>query len=416
MGVGRLVRSLILRSWEKSPAVHPWQFFKELEDSLNLIEDIDQISMNFLGKIKEMIPVSTLILAIYDPDRGKFRVQDSFGVDDAVLPGFSFSRKDSLVKWLKINKTYFYSRELPGVLAYLTPGEQDILRSAGIDLCLPLISMNRLIGIILMGPKASGEPFSKEELAFLASITPQIGIALENALLYKEQRERFRRMLRADRLATIGELAAGAAHEIRNPLTTVHSSLQYLESSIHDEKARSLLDRALEETNRINGILTGLLSFSRPTEIKREKGNLLTILEECLELVSFQAHQQKIAIVRDFPPAPAYFNGDKAQIKQLLLNLFLNSIQAMRGGGELRVEVDVKDDRRVMVVISDTGEGIPEENLDKVFDPFFTTKKGGTGLGLSICYGIVTSHGGDIQIRSQVSQGTTALVSIPVFS
>jgi signal transduction histidine kinase len=273
--------------------------------------------------------------------------------------------------------------------------------------------MNRLIGVLLLGPKENRAGFSKNELAFISSLTPQAAIALENALLYKEQRERFRRMLRADKLATIGELAAGAAHEIRNPLTAIKSSLQYLESKSADDSSRKILGTALQETERIDEILSALLSFSRPSEIKKEKHDLLETLGESLELISFQAKTQKVNLLKEFPSAPVWINGDKSQLKQLFLNLFLNALQAMKEGGQMKVEVSALGGQRVLVAVTDSGEGIPEEDLDKIFDPFFTTKKGGTGLGLSICYTIVKTHHGDIEIKSKAGLGATALVKLP---
>jgi len=400
---------------KRTPKVHPWLFFKELESSLNLIEDLDQIGLNFLGRIKEIIPVRKLLLIIYDQDLGKFKLSNSLGYDESEIKKILFNRGDRLMRWLKVNQTYFHIKEQSGVFDYLTKKEKDILTALGIEVCFPLISMNRLIGVIFLGAKENNENFSKQELSLILSLTPQTGIALENAILYKEQRERFRRMSRADKLAMIGELAAGAAHEIRNPLTAIKSSLQYLKTNSQDEKKNRLLDNALEETERIDEILSGLLSFSRPSEIKKEKGNLIETLEESLELISFQLKKQKIKVIRDFPPSPLYLKGDKAQLKQLFLNLFLNSLQAMKDGGELKIEVNPSEDGKVLVAIIDTGEGIPEESLDKIFDPFFTTKKGGTGLGLSICYGIVQSHQGEIEIKSKVGQGTTALVRLPLF-
>jgi signal transduction histidine kinase len=400
----------------KPSETYPWQIFKELEDSLNLIEDFDQIALNFLGKIKESIAVENLVLFIYVQDLGKFKVSAFMGGGEREIKNVSFSSTDPLAKWLKVNKSHLSLKEQPGVLDYLTLREKEILKSLGIELCYPIISMNRLIGILLVGAKDKMKDFSKQELSFISLLTPQTGIALENALLYKEQRERFRRMLRADKLATIGELAAGAAHEIRNPLTAIKSSLQYLESKSQDEPARRLLGTALEETGRIEEILSGLLSFSRPSEIKKERHALLESLEESLELISFQARKQKVKVVKEFPPIPLFVNGDRPQLKQLFLNLLLNSLQAMSEGGELKLEVSPADGANLLITVSDTGEGIPEENLDRVFDPFFTTKKGGTGLGLSICYGIVKSHGGDIEVRSKVGVGTTVLIKLPVMA
>lgn len=412
--MNKILQLLQSKFLKKAPKVHPWLFFKDLESSLNLIEDLDQIGINFLGRIKEIIPVKKLILVIYDQDLGKFKVNNSLGYNEAEVRKIYFNRNDRLMKWLKVNQTYFHLKEQPGVFDYLSNKEKEVLTALEIEVCYPLISMNRLIGIIFLGAKENNESFSKQELSLILSLTPQTGIALENAILYKEQRERFRRMSRADKLATIGELAAGAAHEIRNPLTSIKSSLQYLKTKSQDDKEQRLMDSALEETERIDEILSGLLSFSRPSEIKKEKGNLIETLEESLQLISFQLKKQKIKVSLDFPPSPLYLNGDKAQLKQLFLNLFLNSLQAMKDGGELKIEVTPSEDGRALVAISDTGGGIPEENLDKIFDPFFTTKKGGTGLGLSICYGIVQTHQGEIEIKSKVGQGTTALVRLPL--
>lgn len=387
---------------------YPWDLLKELEHSLSLIEDLEQIGLNFLGKIREIVPVKKLILLLYDQDLGKFKVSNFFGFEAVELKNLSFSRNEPLIKWLKVNETYFYLRDNPGVLDYLTKKEKDILKSLSIELCFPLIAMNRFIGIILIGLKEMKEKFDKQELSLISALTPQIGIALENAVLYQEQREKFRRMSRADRLATAGELAAGAAHEIRNPLTAIKSCLQYLEkNNALIEKDKNIIKNALQEANRINDILSALLSFARPSEIQKEKINLVETLKKSLDLISFQAKKQKVEIYREFPSSHFFLKGDESQLKQLFLNLFLNSLQAMDKGGELHIEVILPQERQIMIIISDTGQGITEENLDKIFDPFYTTKKGGTGLGLSICYSIVKVHHGEIEIKSNIGEGTT---------
>jgi len=411
----KILRVLKRPFHKKDPESQSWLFFKELEDSLKLIEDIELIGNNFSGKIREFIPVKRLLLLIYDKDTAKFKVINSIGFEKTEVSRITFLSNDPLIKWLKVNKTHFYAKAQPGVFNYLTEKERNTLQTLGIDLCFPLISMNRLIGMIFIGPKESHEDFSKKELTLISSLMPQTGIALENAVLYKEQRERFRRMSRADKLATIGELAAGAAHEIRNPLTGIKSSLQYLKTKNQSEKEKKLLTTALQETERIDDILSALLSFSRPSDTKKEKSNILDIIDESLELITFQARKQKIKITRDYPPSPLFLNGDKAQLKQLFLNIFLNSLQSMKVEDELKIEVNSTDHQNILIAINDSGEGITEENLDKIFDPFFTTKKGGTGLGLTICYGIVKSHKGEIEIKSQTSQGTTALITFPLF-
>lgn len=411
---GFLTRLSGLFQGRRRRGVHPRTIFREFAESLNLIEDFDQIALNLLGTIKEAVAIKRLVFFIYDNDLGQFRVGAASGYAPGELKGLILSGQEHLAKWFKVNKTFLDVRRRPGVFEFLGEKEKEVFRRLGFSLSYPVLSMNRLIGILCVGPKDSGGPYSGEESAFIDSLMPQAGIALENALLYKEQRERFRRMLRADRLATIGELAAGAAHEIRNPLTAIKSSLQYLESRCCEETEKKLLGVALQETDRIDEILAALLSFARPSEIHKEPGDLVALLEESVALVSIQARAKGVEIRTSLPPAPVGINADRSQLKQVFLNVFLNAIQAMAGGGTLAVEDVVLESGKTLVRVSDTGPGISEEDLEKVFDPFFTTKRGGTGLGLSICYTIVKAHGGEIELRSRVGEGTTVLVTLPV--
>jgi signal transduction histidine kinase len=387
--------------------------FREFAESLNLIEDFDQIALNLLGTIKEAVAVDRLAFFIHDADLGQFRIGASIGYPPADLRGVVLSGDDRLAKWLKVNKTFLDVRGRPGVFGFLDEREKEVFRRLRLALCYPVLSMNRLIGILGVGERQSGRDIPAEETTFLDSLMPQAGIALENALLYKEQRERYRRMLRADRLATIGELAAGAAHEIRNPLTSIKSSLQYLESRCREENEKRLLGVALRETDRIDEILAALLSFSRPTELRKEACDLVALLEESTALVAIQARAKGVDLRTSLPSAPVAVEADGSQLKQVFLNVFLNAVQAMEAGGTLTVEALRAGSGRPLVRITDTGPGIPEEALEKVFDPFFTTKKGGTGLGLSICYTIVKAHGGEIEVRSRPGEGTTVLVTLP---
>jgi signal transduction histidine kinase len=393
-----------------------WTIFREFTESLNLIEDFDQIALNLLGTIKEAAAVDRLVLFIHDSDVGQFRVGASSGYEPSALSGAVLSGEDRLARWLKVNKTFLDVRRQPGALGFLGDREKDVIGRLGLSLCYPVLSMNRLIGVLGVGPRERGGEYSVEESAFIDSLMPQAGIALENALLYKEQKERFRRMLRADRLATIGELAAGAAHEIRNPLTSIRSSLQYLESRCREANETKLLGVALSETDRIDEILSALLSFSRPSEIRKEPTDLVALLEESEALVAIQARAKGIEVRTSFPPEPVVVDADASQLKQVFLNVYLNALQAMEKGGRLTVEAVPLEKGRSLVRIVDTGPGISEEALEKVFDPFFTTKKGGTGLGLSICYTIVKAHGGEIEVRSRLGAGTTVLVSLPAGS
>lgn len=260
----------------------------------------------------------------------------------------------------------------------------------------------------------------------LSTLLGQVSLAFENAYLYQQQKARLKKMYRADRLATLGQLAAGAAHEIRNPLTSIRSTIQYLKKEIKDETKKELVAGLLEEVDRINEIIEGLLSFSKPTRPEKEQVDFNSLLEQTIALVATAAKKQKIDIDYKFSAIEKQLDADPSQLKQVFLNIMMNAMQAMDDGGKLQISVasiksetlfSAKSQAKFLITFEDNGAGIPKENLEHVFDPFFTTKKDGTGLGLSISYGIIQQHGGEIEIYSSTeidNHGTKVVITLPM--
>lgn len=223
------------------------------------------------------------------------------------------------------------------------------------------------------------------------------------------------KLVRSEKLASLGELVAGIAHEINNPLTGIlmYSSMIRSDSRI-DSDLHEDLDIIIQETQRCALIVKDLLDFSRESKMEKAPVPLTTIMEKTLALLSPQASFDDIQIVRkyaqDIPTIPV----DPNQIEQVFMNLLINASQAMAGKGSLTIETgQTENPAGVFVKISDTGCGIPPENLAKIFDPFFTTKEHvGTGLGLSVSYGIIQHHGGTIEVESQVGSGTTFIITL----
>jgi two-component system sensor histidine kinase PilS (NtrC family) len=215
---------------------------------------------------------------------------------------------------------------------------------------------------------------------------------------------------RADRLAAVGQLAAGIAHEIRNPLATISSSLQLLrEEAILAEGNRRLLDIVLREAERLKLISGQLLDFVRPRFPSVEKVDLNSLLEETaflLQRASDQGTSSRIVLEKN--PLPVLLAADRDQLKQVIWNLSLNALEAMPEGGELKISLSYSEgeDGWVRMEFADQGRGIPAEHLDRIFDPFYTTKEGGTGLGLSIAQKIVHSLGGKIEVESREEEGS----------
>ncbi|HHY38572.1 MAG TPA: PAS domain-containing protein [Clostridia bacterium] len=225
-----------------------------------------------------------------------------------------------------------------------------------------------------------------------------------------------RRMAEAERLAAIGELAAGAAHEIRNPLTAVKGFAQLLEHRLQGEEPWSTYAGIIEkEIAHIDEILRDLLLLSRPRQSSLEYTNLNDLAEEALVLWGYHATSRGMNLVlkleRDVPLVVV----DRAEIRQVLNNLITNALDASKSGGV--VEIGTRwnpDDRMVEISVGDTGDGIDANSLAKIFNPFFTTKEKGTGLGLSVAYSIVESYGGAIEVESAAGKGTTFRVLLPV--
>jgi two-component system NtrC family sensor kinase len=224
-------------------------------------------------------------------------------------------------------------------------------------------------------------------------------------------------LIRSEKLASLGELVAGIAHEINNPLTgiLVFSSLISNDRRL-DPALKNDLDTVIQETERCATIVKGLLDFSRESVPQKTWTSLNGILEASLALVKNQAQFQNINIVLDYSPDIPAILADPQQLEQVCINILLNASHAMSSGGILRIATDIAADKSgVVVKIADTGCGIPEENLPKIFDPFFTTKEtSGTGLGLSVSYGIINSHGGTIEVESTVDVGTTFTIHLPI--
>jgi len=230
------------------------------------------------------------------------------------------------------------------------------------------------------------------------------------------ERKRLREQLAEyEKLSALSQLALGAAHEINNPLQGISSYLEILLGEAK-EKEKEEIEYVLENVSRISETIRGLLNFARPTPPQFTKVNVNNLIDDTISFLSHQPIFRKVKIKKSLPQPTPQITADLNQIRQVLINMFLNAAQSMPDGGELRVETSkVKFKEFIQIDISDTGLGIPLENIKKIFDPFFTTKKKqGTGLGLSISLSYIKSHNGDIEVKSELNQGTTFSICLPI--
>jgi len=220
-------------------------------------------------------------------------------------------------------------------------------------------------------------------------------------------------LIRADRLAAMGELTAGVAHEVRNPLGVIRASVQLLEDAQCDEqRIKSAAEVIKQEIDRLDKVIKALLDFGRPSKPTLVATDLAEVLQDVVLFTNRFANQANVHITLTAKDPLPRVNGDPDQLKQVFLNLVTNAVQAMgRSGGEIEIVAD-SDDDYVVIGVSDTGPGIAFEDLTKVFDPFFTKRSDGTGLGLTIVHRIIDEHDGHIEVDS-TSEGTVFTVTLP---
>jgi two-component system sensor histidine kinase HydH len=217
---------------------------------------------------------------------------------------------------------------------------------------------------------------------------------------------------RSERLASMGSLAAGVAHELRNPLSSIKGFATILAGRAKDdERSQKLAGVMVQEVDRLNRVVSELLDFARPTELHRQPHGCRELIEKSLRLIEGDAAHMGVKIETRIDPENLRVEVDPDRFSQVLLNLYLNGLQAMEGGGTLRV-LALREENRTLFCVTDSGKGICQEDLPHIFDPYFTTKPSGVGLGLANVHKFVEAHGGKIEVDSAPGKGARFTVRL----
>jgi len=289
-------------------------------------------------------------------------------------------------------------------------------------LLLTNVVLKPITQIINMSRKVIGGDLSARvgihpagEMGDLCAAIDQMAHAVEE----REQQLKIatsRQIGQSAKLASIGRLAAGIAHEINNPLTGVLTFAHLLKQKPSmDEQSKEDIDVIVRETTRVREIVQGLLNFARESPPQKQQLDINEVLDQTMALVGSQKEFHKISVKEELASNLPYISGDRNQLQQVFLNLSLNACEAMEKGGTLSITTALKDEN-VVISLRDTGCGIKKEHMERIFDPFFTTKPvgRGTGLGLSVSYGIVEQHGGSIEVDSEEGKGSTFTIILPI--
>ncbi|MCK4418876.1 GAF domain-containing protein [Candidatus Aerophobetes bacterium] len=418
-----------------------YQILREFTQKMVTILDLDNLANSTVNTISETMQTDKVAILLGNEE--EFYLKTSLGLDKSLVPSFKLKKDNPLLVYM-IKKREILTRDDIDIIPQLKGLWESKIRELEMleaELFIPLITKDNLIGIIILGKKLSEDNYSEEEHALLSTVAQEAAVAFENAKLYgeieeakiklqnwgeelerkiKEKTEELERsqalVLQSEKLAGLGQLAAGVAHEIRNPLGIIATSMYYL-NEILPEKRKEVKKHfhiVESEIDRCQTIITNLLEFSRTSDKEVEPVDVNALVNMTLSLVEKDLFGHDIRLIKKMETVPK-IKANLDEMKQVFLNLILNATQAMPKGGELRI-ITSTHNNKVRIKVSDTGMGIFKENLDKIFNPFFTTKEPGegTGLGLAFVHTIIERYGGNIRVESEKEKGTTFTIELPI--
>jgi signal transduction histidine kinase len=403
-----------------------YETLSEFSKALVTILDLRSLTEEIVGTLANIIGIKTASLYLLDKEKAVYSLSSSHGLNVDNVKVFRLSARDDLPSYLTGHQAILVREELehtdsPGI-------PQSILGTLAAmesEVCIPLVNKDRLIGFCNLGARHDSGMYSAEDLNLLITLAHNAAIALDNAILYEDLRRSYILMRRTDRLRSLETIAGGFAHEIRNPLTSIKTFVQLAPMRRDDPEFMGGFSKVVaEDLLRIERLIQEILDYARYMEPKFSKQDLNDVVASCLYFVEVKAEGKSIVIekdlAKDLPPVLL----DRQQIKQILLNLFLNAMEAMAdGGGRLTVKTHrltkSAGDLWAQIEVADTGPGIEADVIEHIFDPFYTTKhqseeREGTGLGLTIVHQIVQEHRGYIEVESEAGSGTTFFVNLPV--
>ena len=299
------------------------------------------------------------------------------------------------------------------------------LKALEAEACIPLINKGHLIGFCNLGSCTRLKMSSGEDIHLLTTLGHNAAIALDNALLYEDLKRTQKLIQRADRLRSLEIMAGGFAHEIRNPLTSIRTFIELAPSRRDDPYFMDEFSAVVkDDVSRIERLIHEILGYARYMEPKFAEENINEIIMSCILFIQVKADQEGITLTHDLAENLPQMRLDRQQIKQVLLNLFLNAMDAITAtDGHISVKTHVLNKPNlgvwVHIEIADNGCGISADDLEHIFDPFYTTKHKseeheGTGLGLVIVHQIVQQHRGHVEVESQIGRGTKFVINLPV--
>jgi len=383
---------------------------KFMEFSRALIELIDlKDVLRMTGRlISETLHTESIAILLFDEEGEEYATR----YEENVREQLKIRRNSSLIRHLRKSGEGAVLENLR--IERGLEEEAEHMLSLGFSGVVPIMLKERLIGLMVLGRKVNQKDYTNEEVEIMGAFSNQASLAISRALMYRDMSLKDRQIMQSEKMASLGELAAGIAHEIRNPLAIIAGSAETLKKQGDPETKEEMVGYIMEESDRINTMISNFLDFAKPKEPELVSCDIGGVIRRTIQLILPQARKQNVEVVEKFPLKPLYIEVDPELIQHAFMNIELNALEAMEHGGILKINVFSNQGGRVLIRFSDTGSGVSPKISRKIFDPFFTTKEGGTGLGLSIAHNIVESHGGILTNTATEARGTTFTINLPI--
>ncbi|MCJ7495479.1 MAG: ATP-binding protein, partial [Deltaproteobacteria bacterium] len=403
----RRVEEFIDRFFYRDRYLFRLKFFEFTRTLLNIL-DLQTLSRATVEFISQALVVNKVGIWTLDVEADSYRMTSQTGF----LEERPFAEESPFIAYLKKSQR---AVELEYIKNYYPlQAEVKEMITEHIALAVPFQWEEGLLGFLLVGDKRNGKNFTIMEIEALEALAPAMAMAISRALLYQNLKRKDLQMMQSEKLAALGEMAASFVHGIRNPMGIISGSAETLKKKIPEPVQSEMIQFIREESERINRMLTNFLEFAKPKPPTFQEVNLKDILRRTVDLSSIPARERGVQVVQEYPQDKVSLFLDPEQIHEAFVNLELNALEAMPAGGTLRITLTQKENKDVIIRVSDTGVGIPAGRESKIFDPFFTTKEQGTGLGLTIVHTVVKNHGGTISVANNDGGGATFTISLPV--
>ncbi|MEK6680996.1 MAG: ATP-binding protein [Nitrospirota bacterium] len=412
---------------------NPYKVLSNFTKEMVSVITLDELLNRTINTFVETLKIKKASIFLFDEEKKVYTMKASYSLDEEKNK-IKIKQEDSLI-------SHFITKEDVAIREEIEryPSTQQtqeiikILKEMESEIAIPFLEKGQLTGFCNLGAKGDRSMYSNEDIELFLSLGRQACVAIQNAQLVERIKESKLVIRRIERLKTVGDLAAGFAHEIRNPLVPIKACLQLLPSRYGKDMdfTEKIPRYALQEVERIEKLLREIMDYSRPRTPVFQEEDINEVIENTVQFIEYQAKKKGIKIERGYDNSLPVIKVDREQIKQVLLNLIMNAMDAVNGIGKIEIATrkvrhmlspcgKIGEGGYVQIEVRDNGTGIANEDLDRIFNPFYTTKhessdgREGTGLGLSIVQEIVSEHCGFVDVRSEVGVGSSFYVNLPV--